>query len=147
MQPVYNAQIPVYVIRGNHEDNSFFPDISVWHRTFAMPANGPTGETNLTYSFNHKNAFIAGLDQYVNDYQHNQPWLDTQLANNTSPHVFVFGHLPAFEAMPRECLDEYPQKRDAFWQSLKNAGARTYLCSHDHFYDHARIDDGDGVFE
>jgi hypothetical protein len=109
-----------------------------------MPANGPPGETNLTYSFTHKNAFIAGLDEYVNDYQLNQPWLDTQLAHNINPHVFVFGHLPAFQSMPRECLDEYPDKRDAFWQSLQNAGARTYLCSHDHYYDHARIDDGDG---
>ena len=34
--------------------------------------------------------------------------------------------------------------RDAFWTSLKNAGCRVYACGHDHFYDHAVVDDGDG---
>jgi hypothetical protein len=56
----------------------------------------------------------------------------------------VAGHELAFRALPRECLDYYPADRDAFWASIKNAGGRTYFCGHDHFYDHARIDDGDG---
>lgn len=148
MQPVYNAGIPVYVVRGNHEDGYWFPDVSVWHDVFsgdyALPANGPPGEVNLTYSFTHKNALIVGLDQYVDLYALNQPWLDAQLAANTRPHLFVFGHLPAYRAIPRPCLDYYPQQRDAFWQSLARAGARVYFAGHDHFYDHARIDDGDG---
>lgn len=148
MSPVYDAGIGVYVIRGNHEDGNFFPDVSVWHDVmsgpYAMPNNGPANEGNLTYSVSHKNAFIAGLDQYVNENRVNQAWLDGQLAANSNPHVFVFGHLPAFRSMPRECLDSYPQKRDAFWMSLKDAGARMYFCSHDHYYDHARIDDADG---
>lgn len=148
MQPVYDAGIGVYAIRGNHEDGYFFPDISVWHKTFsgdyALPANGPPGEINLTYSFPHKNALIAGLDQYVDLYAVNQPWLDAQLRANAQPHVFVFGHLAAFQALPRDCMDYYPDRRDAFWRSLSDAGARMYFASHDHFYDHARIDDGDG---
>ena len=35
-------------------------------------------------------------------------------------------------------------ERDAFWNSLSNAHARIYFGGHDHFYDHARLDDGDG---
>ncbi|MBE0536502.1 MAG: metallophosphoesterase [Phycisphaerae bacterium] len=151
MQPVYNAGIGVYVIRGNHEDGEFFPDISVWHETFsgnyALPGNGPPGEVNLTYSFVHKNAMVVGVDQYVDIFAANQPWLDAQLTANTHPHVFVFGHLPAYRALPRPCLDFYPERRDAFWRSLADAGARVYFAGHDHFYDHARIDDGDGNIE
>jgi hypothetical protein len=74
----------------------------------------------------------------------NQQWLDAQLAGNTQPHVFVFGHEPAFRALHTDCLDAYPERRDAFWASLKSAGGRTYFCCHDHYYDHARVDDGDG---
>jgi hypothetical protein len=63
---------------------------------------------------------------------------------NTKPHVFVFGHEPAFQVLHPDCLDDHPAQRDAFWRSLKAAGARTYFCGHDHFYNHARVDDGDG---
>ena len=152
MQPVYQAGIGVYAIRGNHEDGYFFPDISIWHDAFsgayAMPQNGPEGEVNLTWSFEHKNAFVVGLDQYVNTLEVNQPWLDARLAQNTNPHVFLMGHVAAFEvrhrSWPLGCLDFFPDKRDVFWKSIKDAGARTYFGSHDHLYNHARIDDGDG---
>jgi hypothetical protein len=149
MQPVYDAQIPVYVIRGNHED--FGNTRTAWQQTFtgplAMPSNGPSGEENLTWSFNHRNALVVGIDQYVNILQINQPWLDAQLAQNSAPHVFVMGHAPAFEvrdrAYPLCSLDYYPQQRDAFWQSLRNAGAMVYFCSHDHMYNHAVVSDND----
>jgi len=152
MQPVYQAGIGVYVIRGNHEDGYFFPDISIWHDAFsgdlAMPQNGPEGEVNLTWSFTHNNAFIVGLDQYVNTLQVNQSWLEAQLAQNTKAHVFAMGHVAAFGVRPRGwpvgCLDSFPDKRDLFWKALKDAGARTYFGGHDHLYNHARIDDGDG---
>jgi hypothetical protein len=38
----------------------------------------------------------------------------------------------------------YPDKRDAFWNVLTNTACRVYFSGHDHFYDHARIDNGDG---
>ena len=73
MQPVYQAGIGVYVVRGNHEDGNFFPDISIWHDTFsgdyAMQQNGPEGEVNLTWSLEHKNAFVVGIDEYINALQ------------------------------------------------------------------------------
>jgi hypothetical protein len=74
----------------------------------------------------------------------NQEWLDAQLAANTKPHIFITGHEPAFRALHPDCLDNMPAERDAFWASIRNAGGRTYLTGHDHFYDHARVDDGDG---
>jgi hypothetical protein len=140
-QPLYD-QMGVYVIRGNHE-----PSLSAWNDAFSgefqLPQNGPENEKNLTYSVTHKNAMIIGLDNYVHSTKVNQSWLDVQLSANAKPHVFVFGHEPAFAASHKDTLDDYPEHRNAFWESLKAAGARAYFCGHDHFYAHARIDDDD----
>jgi hypothetical protein len=87
------------------------------------------------------NALFLGLDEYVTPHRVNQVWVDAQLAENTNPHVFAFGHEPAFKVSHSDCLDDYPADRDAFWESLEWAGGRTYFCGHDHFYDHARVDD------
>ncbi|MBL7152449.1 MAG: metallophosphoesterase [Phycisphaerae bacterium] len=166
MGPLYNAGVEVYVGRGNHEigDNWRTPPDDPNH-TFAeswlnvfgsdsdpnlkLPGNGPPGEEYMTYSLTHKNAFVVMLDQYAGiahrlDHKVNQPWLDAQLAANTKPHVFVTGHEPAFKAKNRDGLDMYPDKRDALWQAIANNAGRTYFSGHDHFYNHARADDGDG---
>jgi len=169
MDPVYNAGIGVYVSRGNHEVMDVWgyyirPDIDSednhatrWLNVFGsdlypeqmLPDNGPASEKYMTYAVTHKNAFIVSLDQYagiIHDTVHkvNQEWLDAQLAANIRPHIFIAGHEPAFRAMHADCLDNQPAQRDAFWANIRNAGGRTYFTGHDHFYDHARIDDGDG---
>jgi predicted phosphodiesterase len=144
MQPVYDADIGVYAVRGNHDIDCPQKDTSwnnIFKDKFSMPANGPAGEKNLTYSFRHKNAFIVGVDEYVRLRRVNQEWLDTQFAANTEPHVFIFGHESAFEAAHEGCLDVNVASRDKFWASIKKAGGRTYFCGHDHFYNHARVDD------
>lgn len=142
MAPVYNAGIEVLPIVGNHDANA----ISSWIQVFGpdIPDDGPSGELDRTYSYTYDNVLVLGLDNYVNAGRVNQAWVDSVLAANTRPHVFAFGHMPAFKANHTDCLDDYPTQRDAFWTSLKNAGARAYFAGHDHFYDHARIDDRDG---
>jgi hypothetical protein len=147
MLPVYDANIGVYPVPGNHD--IYEPvGTTAWNNVFcgsyALPDNGPAGEVNLTYSVTHKNAFIMGLYQYTTVHQVNQPWVDAQLAANSKPHIFVFGHEPAFRAYHDDCLGVYPAERDAFWASIRDAGGRTYFCGHDHFYNHARVNDGDG---
>jgi len=168
LKPIYDARIPVYVCRGNHELGDMWdaepgdpPPLDNyakrWLNVFGsgsypqqkLPDNGPSDERYMSYSVAHKNALIVALDQYAgieHQLAHtvNQSWLDAQLTANARPHVFVFGHEPAFRALHADCLDSDPRQRDAFWHSLRAAGARMYLCGHDHFYDHARIDDGDG---
>ena len=171
MTPVYDADIPVYVCRGNHElgdvwsnyphpgtspdpnDNNMLRWLNVFgndsYPKQKLPENGPANEKFMTYSVTHKNASIAMLDNYAgtrHDFHHkiNQEWLDNQLAANTKPHIFLASHEQAFRALHSDCLDYFPARRDAFWASIKNAGGRTYFCGHDHFYDHARVDDGDG---
>lgn len=147
MGPVYSNGIGVYVLRGNHEDDAA-GDFAVWTNVFsgpyACPTNGPAGENGLSYSFTYRNALFVGLDNYTNLHRVNQPWLDQQLAGNTRPHVFPFGHEAAFKVFHADCLGSYPTERNTFWSSIAAAGARTYFCGHDHFFDVARIDDGDG---
>ncbi|KKL56257.1 hypothetical protein LCGC14_2247220, partial [marine sediment metagenome] len=144
MQPLYDAGIGVYPVRGNHDAGSLAAWNSVFSGAYALPSNGPAGEENLTYSFTFDNVFVAATDQYVNRNRVNQTWLDEQFAANTQPHVFVFGHAPAFKVDHNDCLDDYPTERNAFWDSIVNAGGRSYFAGHDHFYDHARLDDIDG---
>ena len=141
MQPIYDANISVYVVRGNHEDTG---DVTVWQSIFSdLPGNGPEDEEKLTYSVAHKNAFVVGLDQYVGSQWVNQRWLDTQFATNTSPHVFVFAHYPAFGPGGYSSAS-IEDEINTFWASIKKAGGRTYFAGHYHLYDHSHIDDGDG---
>jgi len=168
--PVYEAGISVYIGRGNHEvmDNHrtyppeppLDPNVTFagrWLNVFGsdsdpnqkLPGNGPADEEYMTYSVTHNNAFIVMVDQYAGiehwlSNQVNQPWLDAQLAANTKPHIFVVGHQPAFKAKNRTGLDFYPDKRDAFWSAIAESTGRTYFSGHDHFYNHARVDNGDG---
>lgn len=144
-QPLYDEGIGVYPVRGNHE---LIGTKAGWDLAFsgayALPNNGPTGEENITYSVTRDNILIVAVDQYTPWHQVNQDWLDSQLSQNKAQHIFVFGHEPAFKKYHTECLDNYPVLRDAFWNSIKLAGGKVYFSCHDHFYDHARIDDGDG---
>ena len=157
MQPVYDAGIEVYPCRGNHDAIGVTPAAdptgalskagwdNVFTGTYALPANGPSGEENVTFSFTQENVFVIGLDQYGTHPQRvNQDWLDAQLTSNAQPHIFVFGHEPAFKLFHEDCLDDHPSERNTFWQSITAACGKTYFCGHDHFYNHTRLGDGDG---
>ncbi|MBI2438879.1 MAG: metallophosphoesterase, partial [Lentisphaerae bacterium] len=139
--PVYTAGIPVYPVRGNHETYGDNATGTAYLAAFgnSLPLNGPTGEVGLTYSFIYKNAFFAALDQYQNAHRVNQEWLTNQLALNTKPHVFTFGHEPAVQVYHSSILAQNRSARDAFINSLTAAGSRLYFCGHDHFYDHAIV--------
>ena len=130
MQPVYDAGIDVYAIPGNHElADNYTAGVIAWNNTFsgpyALPDNGPADDKNMTYSVTQGNVFLLCLSMYANDIRSevNQDWIDAQLAANTRQHIFAFGHEPAF-GNPRSGLARNPDKRDAFWGSLQNAGAR-----------------------
>lgn len=168
MAPVYDAGIKVYPVRGNHEDGpstppyyfpwppgsgaepTLLPDaglMTAYLNAFSdpwIPTNGPAGEERLTYSFVYKNAFFVGLDQYADPFRVNQAWLNTQLASNSQPHIFVYGHTPAFKVDHADSMAYYPESRDLFWNSLGNAGVRMYFSGHDHFYNRAHIKDQAG---
>jgi hypothetical protein len=144
VQPLYDAGIGVYPVRGNHDGTNKTVWDAVFSGAYALPGNGPSGETNVTYSFAYSNILAIGLDEYTSSGRVNQAWLNAQLAANTRPHVFVFGHLPAFSVYHTDTLASHATERNIFWSSLAAAGARIYFAGHDHLYNHARLDDGDG---
>jgi hypothetical protein len=147
MAPVYEAGIGVYPVRGNHDVGTGWQEV-LGH---ALPTNGPPAEIGMTFAFTNRNALFLALDNYSGSLDYfNAPisidagWVQQQLASNSLPHVFAYGHSPAFKVRHWDCLDDVRPARDAFWRSLTEAGAKAYFCGHDHFYDHSRLDDGDG---
>ncbi len=144
MAPVFEAGIPVFPVLGNHEN--FVGGVAAFTNVFgpSLPDNGPVGEVDRTYAVTYANALVLAFDNYVNIHRANTNWLKTVLATNTSLHVFAMGHEPAFAVLHKDTLDDDPVARDAFWNILSTAAARVYFCGHDHFYDHARLDDRDG---
>jgi hypothetical protein len=149
MRPVYDAGIRVLACRGNHD--TYWPTFfqSDQYPLQKLPDNGPPGETFMTYSATHENAIFIAMDHFGGTltqpiHRVNLPWLESTLAANQRPHIFVFGHEPAFKVYHPDCLDDNRKDRDLFWQTLTRYGARVNLCAHDHFYNRARIDDGDG---
>ncbi len=161
MAPVYDSGIPVYAVRGNHE-NGREPDYpprppydaipnKVLKDTFVKvfgrdnPQNGPEKEKGLTFYVRHKNAFFVGFDQYVNNNKVNLDWFSDILAKEfdraKTPHIFTYGHNPAFQVNHPDCLAAYPEDRDRFWNLFGAAGGKMYFCGHDHLYNRAAIDD------
>ena len=146
VEPLRAVGIRVYSVRGNHDN-----PLSAWQKTFsgedAFPQNGPRFEKSQTYSFTHENALFLGLDCYagpLRSYRVNLHWLYGQLAGNSLPHVFVFGHVPAFSVQHPDSLGLRPIRREIFWNLLGHFGAHVYFCGHDHFFDHAVVPDWRG---
>lgn len=156
MAPVLNAGIPVYPVRGNHEEWGD-TDATQWRKFVSeklknVPQDGPAGEKLCTYSLTHKNALFIAVDEYFNrkgtKHTINQGWLDTQLQNNdrnTYPHIFVYAHTPAFKVSGSSgstgALYDDPSVRHALWTSLRDHGVRAYFCGHIHFYTANRMKD------
>jgi len=152
VDPIHNyttgTGIPIYVVRGNHEDGltqTVAPLLNAYRATAAsgMPANGPPGEEKLTYSFTYKGAKFIGIDNYI---AHdglketvNQSWMDEQLTKDTRPFMFVFGHSPAYVVVNDTddedfALATHPPQRDIFWESMVKTNVSAYFCGHAHLY-------------
>jgi hypothetical protein len=150
--PIHNytsrTGVPIYVVRGNHEDGpkeTVVPLLDAYLSSVAadMPTNGPQGQERLSYSFTHNGARFIALDEYYpNDGLKetvNQSWLDKELATNTKPFVFVFGHTPAYPV--KNDIEDigfdiavHPVQRDIFWNSLVAHNVTGYFCGHAHIY-------------
>lgn len=135
--------IKVFACRGNNDLSSKESWDSLFSGPYSFPQNGPENEINITYALEYNNILFIALDQYTVTHRINQNWLDSILTNNEKPHVFVAGHEPAFKLLHTNCMGACPEERNTFWESLIAAGVKIYFCGHDHFYDHAVIDDGD----
>jgi hypothetical protein len=157
MQPVRDAGIPLYIVRGNHEFGGEVapgvgvPDlIAAYTETFAvnMPQNGPDSAKGLDYGFVHKSVTCIVTDQYAGSrgtaVNLDIPWLRRQLEQKASPIIFTFGHSPAFRVTQNGGETEYqlgnnlPQ-RAAFWTLNVQHKVKAYISSHEHFYTRGQI--------
>lgn len=163
MQPVYDAGAKVLTVRGNHEmdkdakstdhdgcskktptESTLLPAYRAFFNDPTLTASGPANQKGLTYSFPHKNALFVGMDQIVDQFEGDQKWFEQVVASNKLPHLFVFGHYPAFVVRHNDSLACFSDSRDRFWNALGRAGGRLYFCGHDHLYDRSTIPDAQG---
>jgi len=141
MKPIYDAQIKVLAVRGNHEMHAPHAD-DLWRSTFsgpyANPTTSPKGEEGYTFSYTVGNTLFLGLDQFKTPQPViNQQWLDEMLAKSHATHIFAFGHKMAFKSGNHvDGMNTVPDARDKFLESLSNAGGVTVFFGHDHLYDH-----------
>jgi len=155
----FGASAIWYPIIGNHEKES--PADMTWLRNEYDNGNGSSIRTPLknvtnqdgpntckqtTYSWDYGNAHFVALNQYWDGTSDTGTdgdiipalynWLAADLAANTKPFTFVFGHEPAypFHRHVGNSLDKYPDNRDAFWALLEAEGVQAFFCGHTHYY-------------
>jgi hypothetical protein len=162
MQPLVDANIPVYAFRGNHEENeqegseTSEDPVKAWEKaigdtmidhTTDKIRQLPGVKPFLTYSIDHKNARFVCFDQYIGrsktydstKYDSNvnygvvNGWVLQQIQQAQSPWVFAFGHEPAFILHHTDCMANAPIERDDLWDALGSKGG-IFICGHDHMY-------------
>lgn len=127
-----------YEVMGNHDRTGGDKADTVWQKEFNLPTNGPSGFSELTYSFDAVNSHFVVLnsekpqEHIINDVQRN--WLDNDLAANTKGNIFVFFHQPAFQMSQdaKDALDANPGERDQFWNILKKYKVTAVFNGHLH---------------
>jgi hypothetical protein len=151
MSPVIAANIPIYTVRGNHENSADEgpPLLDLKQAYFDalgtnMPGNGPNNgplddQRGYSYSFTHKDLFVAVVDQYFYPVSTNggydsidQAWLSQQLQQGYAPYKIVMAHEPVYVSHFYGTSEAGLAKRAQFWDSLGENGVRIYLCGHVH---------------
>jgi hypothetical protein len=155
-----------YPVVGNHElpgaGQEFYLGSNMdWLREYNAGGNslphivnaGPPGCRETTYSFDYQNAHFVVLNEYYDGTSDAAidgdvvdalyDWLAEDLASTLKPHIFVFGHEPAYPQPDADngrqrhigdSLDKYPARRDRFWRLLRDRGVVAYICGHTHNY-------------
>ena len=152
---VLGEDFPWYPAVGNHEAET--PEDMAWLRKWCRASlpdlvhTGPENGEETTYSFNRGIAHFVVLNLYydgqsdvgtdgdVSDALYE--WLENDLAVNTRPIVFVFGHEP-FVSIPDldsgrhrhkgDNLDAHPENSHRFQELLRAHDVTAYVCGHTH---------------
>ena len=163
MSPVFNYNsntgIPIYTVRGNHDNNSSEgPPIDgikqAYYDAFSayVPANGPNyGLTNnqvgFSYSFTTNNLTFVAADQYfyysatdpTGYHELDQAWVNQQFQQSSSPYKIFMAHVPFFQTgnsgEGEHFFDESAEgftTRSNFWNALGTNGVQLYLTGHVH---------------
>jgi len=128
-EPFKNLE--VYPAVGNHDDSPLFL------RQFDLPENGPKGEEELFYSFDHKNVHFIVMDSNLmgaadlKDIE----WLRSDLAKNKKSLCVAMFHHPAYPAsdIPKDTA-RAKTLRENFVPLLEEGGVDLVLCGHQHTY-------------
>jgi 3',5'-cyclic-AMP phosphodiesterase len=133
-----------YAAMGNH-DNIGDKGGKAWQDAFNFPTNGPSGYSELTYSFNFKNSHFVVLDSDSSDLHEinseQRTWLEKDLAANKKDNTFVFFHEPAFPVSSKvgESLDKNPEERNALWQIFDKHNVTGVFNGHEHIVSRRKI--------
>jgi hypothetical protein len=166
IQEILGPAFDWYPVVGNHEAET--PGDMTWLRAYSLggdpqprPVNpGPAASVETCYSFDEGNAHFTVINEYYHDGVDNDPvgnvsddllaWLAADLDATAQPVIFVIGHEPAFPrpdmAFPHrlrhfgDSLDQFPDNRNAFWQTLVDHGVKAYICGHTHNFSLVKAD-------
>jgi len=134
-----------YPIQGNHDRIGKTKADSAWQEVFSLPTNGPSGFSELTYSFNYENSHFIFLDSEKPE-EHNvnkiqRDWLERDLASNKKENTFIFFHEPAYPVSSkiRESLDVKEKERDALWDIFSRHKVTAVFSSHEHIHSRRKI--------
>lgn len=131
---VFDA-IPFLPAVGNHEYLDKGPRI--FRGTFDLPRNGPPEvPSNLTYSFEYGDVFVAVLDSNLAIYDAGAAeaqgrWLDRTLGATRATWKFVTFHHPIYASHPSR---SNPQLGRAWVPIFDRHGVDLVLTGHDHAY-------------
>ena len=136
--------------QGNHDRSGGDKADSIWQKEFELPTNGPSGYSELTYSYDVGNSHFVILDSekpqenIVNQTQ--RDWLEQDLSSTSKENIFVFYHEPAYPVSSKigESLDAKKTDRDALWQIFKKHNVTAVFNGHEHIISRKSID---GIYQ
>jgi len=149
--PLVQANIPLFVIRGNHDYGLHNGDQALAQAYTAniangMPQNGPPDAKGLSYSFIHNKIKFIMIDQFVNAANGivtlPMDWITNELRNSQgAEHIFVMGHSPVFtpdttasNKVAQFNLFDQATLQNQFWQLLTDNHVTAYVSGHEHLY-------------
>ena len=166
-QPLYNAGIGFFPLRGNHERDyaavsdvkNNFPQMTGAGNMFGATNYSAQGPNSLSYSFDYGNARFVLLDQFPTSGSGTRPasnattisslqqdWITNTLAGKPAVdgQAFVFSHKNLIGANHTDTLfganpSVDPTGQTAFINSIADNGVRYYMSGHDHIHQRSLI--------
>lgn len=162
MKPIYDAQIPLYISKGNHELYNWCAAFRVkFQEEFTdkfftdQPDNGPDGRKKLCYSFTWGNSYFIVFDSFfcweapwwhINDYHYygdidktQLEWIKaqnkTEEATNAT-HKFILSHAPVYGTEGEQAFDRMKE----LWQEIDDNKYDMFFGAHEHLYSRKTID-------
>lgn len=134
-----------YAAMGNHDRTGGEKADKLWQKFFSFPSNGPSGYSELVYSFDYQNSHFVVLnsekpeEHIINETQ--RDWLEKNLAASSKKNIFVFFHQPAFPVSSKigESLDASPKNRNDLWEILVKHKVKAVFCGHEHIASRRKV--------